>query len=47
MMKKLPWRCRMRSEDGQAMTEYAVFLAVILVLVVGAIGLISKASFFR
>lgn len=46
-MKRLSWRSRMRSATGQAMTEYAVILAVILVLVVGAVRLVSKAPFFR
>ena len=36
-----------RSDDAQAMTEYALILAVILVIVVGGIRLISQSPFFR
>jgi Flp pilus assembly pilin Flp len=36
------WKRLWREEDGQDIAEYAVMLAVILVLVVGAIRLIGS-----
>ena len=32
---------RLRREEGQTMAEYAVVLAVVTILVIGAIGLLS------
>jgi Flp pilus assembly pilin Flp len=35
------WLARARREDGQTMAEYAVVLAVVTLLVIGAISLLS------
>jgi len=35
------WLARTRREDGQTMAEYAVVLAVVTLLVIGAITLLS------
>ena len=35
------WLARARREDGQTMAEYAVVLAVVTLLVIGAITLLS------
>ena len=35
------WLARARREDGQTMAEYAVVLAVVALLVIGAITLLS------